>query len=894
MFARDYLVATVALSLSLVVLSGCQSSGGSTSDASKFDDAALSAYLQSVADSVAGSSGYRVAIYQAELAQAYALPGAEIALTTGMLALLHNEAELACLFGHEIAHHELGHVRELFGEDPSPPIGESHPLANGWSAEREQAADARGLSLCAAAGYEPLCGADLLVRSARLITDQTTAELRAQTESTDPLIERARAALAIIDGEGIEGGRIEYSDFVDVHERLAELESVTAAPGPAGAATYFGRTFTTGVYINDNLAQFNGDMSRATEEWLDRECAKGVKFVPSNYWDAFGHCWAGCRASELCNRECLNPGIVREVDREFEDFIGTADHDSFWQDWFNQEVGLATESEYGDAFSCGDICGAALENRLLDLSAPQRIWKNCQSRENSETRPTGGTYSDYGSYELKIFGEPHLVTTDGLRYSFQAAGEFVALSSTVDDFVVQARFSQVGSLRASKTTAVAANVNGDRVGGYLVPGGFVVRVNGETSAPNASWVRLAAGGSIQVDADTAVVQWPDDTRLWIYGIGGVIDMWMKFPPQRQVKVVGLLGNADGDPSNEYVTRDGEPVTVPNEPGAARLEALYSVFGDSWRIGAAESLFDYEVGESTEGFQVPGFPEQDLSIDDLSEFQRREAREDCISRGVTESPWLEECIFDVGFTGDITWADSARRAADPNSLSWNEMYEVEGEIDGDVEDVVILEQFIGTAGDEHFFRFVQTMSSLGLANWEVYTPSGARLFLNCVWACGQPGPFVLPESGLYTSQLSADPGERGVLKVARNVVPEPEQFDLVSATGASLSTLGEGAGLISVPGDADIYRIEGRAGTTLTLTPVDIDGALHFGHWSLTDSSGVELFDRILPTTGGTPFRQDLVRDDTYFLRIDGGSGWPSDGDYGYGRYQITYQVTSTP
>jgi hypothetical protein len=501
-------------------------------------------------------------------------------------------------------------------------------------------------------------------------------------------------------------------------------------------------------------------------------------------------------------------------------------------------------------------------------------------------------YSDYGALgSPDIFGDPHLRTIDGLTYDFHGVGEFVAVESTVDDLVVQVRLTEVAALQASKTTAVAANVNGDRVGAYLGSSSFVVRVNGEPADPKGSWVPLPNGGYVQVETDEVVFQWPDDTRLWVYYWGNVLDIAMTLPAQRQATLAGLLGNADGDPSNEYFTREGVPVDVPDEPRDARREALYGEFGESWRIDAAESLFDYEPGESTDDFQLPGFPMSSLSIDDLDEVTRREARLDCISLGVTESPWLEDCIFDVGFTGDISWASSARNAADPDSLTWNEMYESQVAIEG--EDTVIMEEFLGQAGDAHFFRFTETMASLGLANWEVIAPSGDRLFLNCVFRCGQPGEHVLPESGLYVSRLTADPGESGSLTVARNVVPDPQVFDIASGvTSVNLMQLGPGAGTISLPGGEDIYRIDGRSGMTITLTPVDIDGAIQFGQWKLTDPNGTVLFDRMLPL-GGTPRSQDLALDGIYELSITGGNSWPSEWDFGFGDYSILFEVATT-
>jgi len=869
----------------------CKSSGGS-SKASVVNDAALSAYLQSVSDEVAGGSDstYRVVVYDADFAQAFALPGDEIAVTLGMLGFIQTQAELACVLGHEIAHHQLGHVTDFFGGDASPPIGESHPLARGWPEAQEQAADDLGLSLCAAAGYEALSLPHLLFRAAQVESGESVDELLDAAPSANSGVDRTLLAVETIGDGELDGGRIGYPEYDFVRDWLAESDFLKAGLSPQHEGpNFFPFVGLEGVVaVGLNYEEFMRDNARATFDWIDRECGReGVTVIPTNHLDAFGHCWAGCRAQELCGG-CQNPGVFYEIAREAG--YGGDEHDSFAEDWRNQEIGA--RGAVTDQ-SCEDYCTDKIESGGLDLTAPQRKWWDCASRDLLDTRPNGGEYTDYGALgSPDIFGDPHMRTIDGLRYDFHGVGEFIAVKSTVDDLMVQVRLAEVAALQASKTSAVAANVAGDRVGAYLGPSSFVVRVNGEALDPKGSWVQLPNGGQAQVESDEVVFQWPDDTRLWVYYWGDVLDLAMTLPAQRQAALSGLLGNADGDPTNEYITREGVPVDVPDESGEARREALYSEFGESWRIDAAESLFDYEPGESSDDFQAPGFPASDLTIDDLDEVTRREAREDCISLGVTESPWLEDCIFDVGFTGELSWVSSARNAADPNSLTWNEMYEVEGEIEGD--GVFILEQFIGKAGDEQFFRFTQTMSSLGLANWEVRTPSGDLLFLNCVFRCGQPGAFVLPESGLYVSRVVADPGERGVLTVARNVVPEPQLFDIGSATGVALESLGEGAGSIEIPGSEDIYRIDGRAGTTITLTPVDIDGAIQFGQWKLTAPTGTVLFDQILPLTGGTPRTQDLVLDGPYELSITGGNSWPSEWNFGYGEYRIQFQVTPTP
>jgi predicted Zn-dependent protease len=47
---------------------------------------------------------WRFAAVQSEQINAYAVPGGAILITRGMLKMLSNEAELACVFGHEVSH----------------------------------------------------------------------------------------------------------------------------------------------------------------------------------------------------------------------------------------------------------------------------------------------------------------------------------------------------------------------------------------------------------------------------------------------------------------------------------------------------------------------------------------------------------------------------------------------------------------------------------------------------------------------------------------------------------------------------------------------------------------------------------------------------------------------
>ncbi len=97
---------------------------------------------------------------------AFALPGGQVFIFTGMLADIHSEAELAYILGHEMSHVDLRHAVELYqnesvlDEAVAPGIARipEHVrrfVARGYSKYQETEADAQSLRLCSQAGYDP-------------------------------------------------------------------------------------------------------------------------------------------------------------------------------------------------------------------------------------------------------------------------------------------------------------------------------------------------------------------------------------------------------------------------------------------------------------------------------------------------------------------------------------------------------------------------------------------------------------------------------------------------------------------------------------------------------------------------------------------------------------------
>ncbi len=242
-------------------------------------------------------------------------------------------------------------------------------------------------------------------------------------------------------------------------------------------------------------------------------------------------------------------------------------------------------------------------------------------------------------------GDPHLTTMDGYRYSFMAAGEFIALKSTVagDKFEVQARQSAFGDF-VSLNTGLAIHTGSDEVCVYLDQ----VYVNKRIIDTNFSSYELKEGGYIRKSGNSLAIRTPNDDNIEVRLFETSLDYTIRLNSNRKDKMRGVLGNFDGDASNDLITSEGRSVSYTHE-------GLYPTFADSWRIQPNTSLFVYGAGESTATFTDKYFPIQLLSITDS---QRAIARSICEQAGVTDPTVLENCITDIATTGDVNYAKRA--------------------------------------------------------------------------------------------------------------------------------------------------------------------------------------------------------------------------------------------
>ena len=144
------------------------------------DDPAWTPYVDAVGQAVARNVRrpgihYRFHVIEGPVVNAFAVPGGQIFVYTGMMQFLKSEAELAVILGHEISHVDLRHSIERYqyelaarkvGLDGVGQLADlAHlPIRIGYQKYQELEADQQGARLGIQAGYDPSVAPVLFTR----------------------------------------------------------------------------------------------------------------------------------------------------------------------------------------------------------------------------------------------------------------------------------------------------------------------------------------------------------------------------------------------------------------------------------------------------------------------------------------------------------------------------------------------------------------------------------------------------------------------------------------------------------------------------------------------------------------------------------------------------------
>ena len=287
------------------------------------------------------------------------------------------------------------------------------------------------------------------------------------------------------------------------------------------------------------------------------------------------------------------------------------------------------------------------------------------------------------------WGDVHLYTFDGKPYDLQAVGTFIYVESLTDDFQVQTvQKPWYTGAQVSVNTAFAIRLDGQTfVYDSELATGQELTVNGVTYNLGSGGSALFGNTRIQRSGNQYTVTYAgldgnfstaeDNDVVIAADYGSYINVFVNPSDDRAGSLQGLLGNGDGDSSNDFALRDGTDLG-PNPS----VQTIHTTFADSWRVTQGESLFqttkflttltksttvspiDDVIDPTPDPEPIP-FPKEFISLETLAK-QNANAVASAFAKaraiGIAEGAFLNGAAFDFLVTGDETFLLGAKQAA----------------------------------------------------------------------------------------------------------------------------------------------------------------------------------------------------------------------------------------
>ncbi len=182
-------------------------------------------------------------------------------------------------------------------------------------------------------------------------------------------------------------------------------------------------------------------------------------------------------------------------------------------------------------------------------------------------------------------------------------------------------------------------------------------------------------------------------------------------------------------------------------------------------------------------------------------------------------------------------------------------------------------FTGAAGQTVFFDPVVDNTYDGY--WKLTSPSSATLF-DAYFSTGSSKWQVLPASGTYTLTFSDHSNRTGTYAFRLRDASAAQTYPISIGTTVSVNVPSAGAGIISVPGEQDIYTFSATAGQTVSFDGITNSQSSSYTAWRLTAPNNTTVFDQSM-TSRNLP--RVLAQAGTYTLTVYSYYGYT--GTYGF-------------
>lgn len=182
-----------------------------------------------------------------------------------------------------------------------------------------------------------------------------------------------------------------------------------------------------------------------------------------------------------------------------------------------------------------------------------------------------------------VYGDPHIITVDGHKYTFNGKGEFTLIGTEDDIFTLQGRMEQAVDLEGTSApgtvfTAIVARLTSAEtsVQFQVVENGLQVLLNGVVvTFDDVSEQEFDNVGLLNKGNETIVAVFSIGASIEIKAENGIISvMLIGLPESMRSKTRGLMGTFNGIVDDDLIPK-GRVKSIPLQ---SSLEDLHNQFG----------------------------------------------------------------------------------------------------------------------------------------------------------------------------------------------------------------------------------------------------------------------------------------------------------------------------